>query len=215
MENTAQLAAMNADELRLFAARLMAEIADTRRDNQIKQLKIDQLTHEMAVLKRLKFAASSEQLDAHQRSLFEEAIEADLEAIALELKALQHKQARQAPKQTPRRRPLPEHLPRTEVRHEPDSTVCACGCAMTRIGEDVSEKLDYCPGVFSVERHIRGQWVCRPCTRLVQAPMPADLIDKGMPTPRLLAHVLVAKYLDHCVPRARAPPMLGGRVVLH
>ncbi len=197
MESTAQLAAMDADELRVFAARLMAEVADNQRDIQLKQLRIDQLTHEMAVLKRLKFAASSEQVSAHQRFLFDETVEADIEAIVLELKALRHKEARQAPTQTPRRRPLPEHLPRTEVRHEPDSTVCSCGCAMTRIGEDVSEKLDYRPGTFSVERHIRGQWVCRPCTRLVQAPMPADIIDKGIPTPRLLAHVLVAKYLDH------------------
>jgi transposase len=197
MENTAQLAAMNAEELRLLAARLMAEVADKQRDIQVKQLKIDQLTHEMAVLKRLKFAASSEQVDVHQRLLFDENVAADIEAIVLELKALQHREAREAPKQTPRRRPLPDHLPRTDVRHEPDSTVCPCGCAMVRIGEDVSEKLDYRPGVFSVERHIRGQWVCRPCSRLVQSPMPADIIDKGIPTPRLLAHVLVAKYLDH------------------
>ena len=197
MENTAQLATMNAAELRLFAAKLMTEIADTQRDNHLKQLKIDQLTHEMAVLKRLKFAAQSEQLSAQQRSLFEETLDADLEAIALELKALQRKDERQAPKQQPKRRPLPEHLPRTEVRHDPASTTCACGCALQRIGEDVSEKLDYSPGVFRVERHIRGKWVCRTCEQIHQAPMPPTVIDKGIPTPRLLAHILVSKYLDH------------------
>ena len=197
MENTAQLATMNAAELRLFAAKLMTEIADTQRDNHLKQLKIDQLTHEMAVLKRMKFAAQSEQLSAQQRSLFEETLDADLEAIALELKALQRKDERQAPKQQPKRRPLPEHLPRTEVRHDPASTTCACGCALQRIGEDVSEKLDYSPGVFRVERHIRGKWVCRTCEQVHQAPMPATVIDKGIPTPRLLAHILVSKYLDH------------------
>jgi hypothetical protein len=41
-----------------------------------------------------------------------------------------------------------------------------------RIGEDVSEKLDYTLGVFEVERHIRGKWVCRRCERLIQAPVP-------------------------------------------
>ena len=52
-------------------------------------------------------------------------------------------------------------LPRREFRHEPDNTTCGCGQAMQRIGEDVAEKLDYQPGVFTVERHVRGKWVCR------------------------------------------------------
>uniref|UniRef100_UPI0026263B86 IS66 family transposase n=1 Tax=uncultured Halomonas sp. TaxID=173971 RepID=UPI0026263B86 len=74
---------------------------------------------------------------------------------------------------------------------------CACGCQLKRIGEDVSEKLDYMPGVFTVERHIRGKWVCDACETLTQAPMPTHLIDKGIPTTGLLAHVLIAKYADH------------------
>ena len=68
---------------------------------------------------------------------------------------------------------------------------------MKRIGEDISEKLEYTPGVFSVERHIRGKWACAKCQTLMQAPVPAHVIDKGIPTAGLLAHVLVAKYLDH------------------
>jgi transposase len=68
---------------------------------------------------------------------------------------------------------------------------------MQRIGEDVAEKLDYQPGVFTVERHIRGKWVCTCCQKLVQAPVAPHVIDKGLPTTGLLAQVLVAKYLDH------------------
>jgi transposase len=68
---------------------------------------------------------------------------------------------------------------------------------MQRIGEDVAEKLDYQPGVFTVERHIRGKWVCKCCETLVQAPVAPHVIDKGLPTAGLLAQVLVAKYLDH------------------
>lgn len=188
---------MDADALRSLALQLIAEVTDVRRDNTIKQLKIDQLTHEMAILKRWKFAARSEHLNAAQRHLFEETIEADLEAISLELEALKNLEHRTPPKQTPRRAPLPADLPRIEIRHELDGTVCACGCALKRIGEDVSEKLDYVPGVFSVERHIRGKWVCARCETLVQAPVPPHVIDKGLPTAGLLAQVLVAKYLDH------------------
>jgi transposase len=101
------------------------------------------------------------------------------------------------------------------IEHEPDSTTCACGCALQRIGEDVAEKLDYTPGVFTVERHVRGKWVCRACETLAQAPVPAHVIDKGLPTTGLLAPVLVAKYQDHCVPRTRLPSGMRRYVVLH
>jgi transposase len=68
---------------------------------------------------------------------------------------------------------------------------------MKRIGEDVSEKLDYEPGRFSVERHVRDKWACAQCQTLVQAAVPACVIDKGLATAALMAHVVVAKYIDH------------------
>jgi len=192
-----QLAGMDAQQLREFAARLIETLASKDSELRYKQLKIDQLTHEMAALKRWKFAARSEQLHGAQGSLLEETIDADLEAIDAELAALRSTTPAQLPKEQPRRTPLPSHLPRIEVRHEPEQTVCPCGCAMKRIGEDVSEKLDYTPGVFQVERHIRGKWACAKCQTLLQAPVPAQVIDKGLPTAGLLAQVLVAKYADH------------------
>jgi len=191
------LAGMDAQQLRAFAADLIETLAGKDRELRHKQLKIDQLTHEMALLKRWKFAAHSEQLHAEQRSLLEETLDADLEAIALELAALRPAEKTPTPKEQPKRSALPAHLPRVDVRHEPEHTVCSCGCAMKRIGEDVSEKLDYTPGVFHVERHIRGQWACAKCQTLIQAPLPAQVIDKGIPTAGLLAQVLVAKYADH------------------
>ena len=192
-----QLAGMDAQQLREFAARLIDTLASKDSELRYKQLKIDQLTHEMAVLKRWKFAARSEQLQGAQASLLEETIDADLEAIDAELAALRSTTPVPLPKAQPRRTPLPPHLPRIEVRHEPEQTVCRCGCALKRIGEDVSEKLDYTPGIFRVERHIRGKWACAKCQTLLQAPVPAQVIDKGLPTGGLLAQVLVAKYADH------------------
>ena len=192
-----QLAAMDAQQLREFAAGLLDRIARDEHELQHKQLKIDQLTHEMAVLKRWKFAARSEQWHGVQGSLLEETIEADLEAIAVELAALRPVEQTSAPKDKPKRSPLPAQLPRVEVRHEPEQTTCGCGAPLKRIGEDVSEKLDYTPGVFHVERHIRGKWACGQCQVLIQAPVPAQVIDKGIPTAGLLAQVVVAKYADH------------------
>ncbi len=95
----------------------------------------------------------AERLPAEQAQLFEETVEADLAAMTEELEQLSGKPS--AAKGQAKRKPLPPELPRTEVRHEPDSTTCACGCQMKRIGEDVAEKLDYTPGTFSALRHIR------------------------------------------------------------
>ena len=186
-----QLAKMDAQQLRDFAARLIEHVARQDDELRCRQLKIEQLTHEMAVLKRWKFAARSEQLHGVQGSLLDEAIEADLEALAAELDALQPAKDTPPAKDKPKRAPLPAHLPRVDVRHEPHVTVCACGCAMQRIGEDVSEKLDYTPGVFQVK------WACAKCETLIQAPVPPQVIDKGLATAGLLAQVLVAKYADH------------------
>lgn len=54
-------------------------------------------------------------------------------------------------------------MPRREIRHEPEGTTCACGGILKRIAEDVAYKLDYQWGMFSVERQVRGKWVCTKC----------------------------------------------------
>lgn len=180
-----------------------------RRDHEIafKQAVIDKINHEMAVLKRLKFAAKSEAFNAEQKSLLEETIDADLAALQAELDTVLPVKDKGA-KNAPKRLALPANLPRREIRHEPDGTTCSCGCALRRIGEDVAEKLDYRPGVFTVERHVRGKWVCAQCETLVQAPVAPHIIDKGIPTTGLLAQVLVAKYVDH-LPLYRQESIFG------
>jgi transposase len=180
-------------------------IAQRERDTAFKQALIDKLTHELAVLKRLKFAATSERfastLAPEQKSLLEETLDADLAELQRELERQRGAGEDQAKdkteKKTPKRTPLPSHLPRHDVAHEPTDTTCGCGQPMQRIGQDVAEKLDYQPGVFTVQRHVRGKWACRCCQKLVQAPVPAHVIDKGIPTAGLLAHLLVAKFMDH------------------
>ncbi len=221
MELSRELAQMDAEALRNLTATLLAQLTErdaalsakdaqlANRDQELKakQLKIDQLTHEMAILKRWHFDRRSEQMDPMQRSLLDESIDADIEAICLEIEALKETPA-SPPKEKPRRAALPAAFPRREIHHEPDDTECHCGCRLERIGEDVSEKLDYTPGVFEVERHIRGKWVCRRCETLTQAPVPPHVIDKGIPTAGLLAQVLIAKYLDH-LPLYRQESIFG------
>ena len=180
---------------------LLAQVQQRDHEIAFKQALIDKLTHEMAILKRMKFAATSERfastLAPEQKSLLEETLDCDLAAVAAEIEGMQASAKAAGEKQTPKREKLPAALPRREIRHEPENTTCGCGTPMQRIGEDVAEKLDYQPGVFTVERHIRGKWVCKCCEKLVQAPVAPHVIDKGLPTTGLLAQVLVAKYLDH------------------
>lgn len=189
MTSLPDLETLDAEQLRQAVRHLAQQV-------KFNQALIDKLTHENALLKRLKFAAQSERYTPEQRSLLEDEIEADLAAVALEIEQLAPSQALAERKQ-PKRLPLPANLPRREIRHEPGSTTCRCGCQMMRIGEDVAEKLDYEPGVFSVERHIRGKWACSRCETITQAPVAPHIIDKGIPTVSLLAQVLVAKYADH------------------
>ena len=200
---------LSAEQLRELSAELIAKlvqqsqqhaVAIAAKDSDIlyRQAKIDKLTHELTTLKRWKFGRSSEQLNGTQISLIEETMDADIAAIEQELQNLAPTSKTQAkPRQQPKRAALPAGLPRVDIHHEPDSTTCGCGCQLKRIGEDVSEKLDYTPGVFTVEQHIRGKWACAQCETLIQAPVPAQVIDKGIPTAGLLAQVLVAKYSDH------------------
>jgi transposase len=94
---------------------------------------------------------------------------------------------------------LPRHLPREEVVVEPESTTCpCCGGALHRIGEDVAERLDIIPAQFRVIVTRRPKYGCRACENaVVQAPAPARLIEGGLPTETMIAHVLVGKYADH------------------
>lgn len=196
MSDVASLDALNPEQLRALAQDLITRVQHQERELAWRQVKIDKLTHELALHKRWRFGARTEGWSIEQARLFEEALDADRAAIEHELEALALPE-KPAHKRQPRRLPLPPDLPRREIRHEPQASVCRCGCTLKRIGEDVAEKLDYTPGVFSVERHIRGKWVCANCRTLIQAPVPAQVIDKGIPITGLLAQVLVAKYADH------------------
>ena len=143
------------------------------------------------------YAKRSEKLNPDQLDLLFE----ELETAIAETRA--EAEARDPPK---RRDPaqrnigrLPEHLPRIERVIAPASTLCPCGCGeMARIGEDRTERLDIIPAQFQVIVTVRPKYACRTCEAgVVQALAPAHLIEGGLPTEALIAHVLVGKYADH------------------
>jgi transposase len=184
--------------------RLAVELIEQMQgDLKLKQVKIDALTFELARLKNWKFGRSSESLDGDKQKVLFDQIIAD---TALEDLAAREQAAAAASAQVPVTKPaprrpvrqaLPSGLPRIEHRHEPESTVCGCGQPLQRIGEEISEQLDCVPTQFFVNRHIRGKYACACCQTLQAEPMPAQMIDKGIPAAGLLAHVVVAKHDDH------------------
>lgn len=98
----------------------------------------------------------------------------------------------------PKRKSLPDHLPRNVTELVPSSDSCgSCGGALRRIGEDVTEELEYVPGRFVVNRIERPRFTCRGCERFVQAALPSRPIERGRPGPALLAYILILKYADH------------------
>jgi transposase len=161
----------------------------------------DRLRHLIRQLQRLRFGRRSEKLDPDQLNL---ALE-DVEQAIAETEARQEKADpafKRARVETRRaaRGSLPEHLPRVEIVIEPENTACrCCGGAMQVIGEDRSSRLDVIPAQYRVLVTRRPKYACRTCQEgVVQAAAPARLIAGGLPTERLVAQVLVAKYADHC-----------------
>lgn len=159
-----------------------------------QKLELEKLRFEITCLKRMKYGRSSEQLDAQitQMQLTLEDLEASLAEQPPELVP----PPKEAPAK-PARCPLPAHLPREEIVHETSCTCPACGGALRRLGEDVSEMIEYVPGRYQVIRHVRPKFSCAACQKIVQAAAASRPIARGLAGPSFLAHVLVSKYADH------------------
>lgn len=164
---------------------------------------IEKLKVLLAALRRERYGKSSERLATEIGQL--EMLIGDLEEDQAERDAAAAEKASKTegkpdrPRKPALRRPLPEHLPRETVLHEP-VLACRCGCTdparLTRLGENVTEVLEKIPARLKVIRHVRPRYACRACEAVIQAPVPAMPIERGRPGPGLLAHVLVSKYLD-------------------
>ena len=196
---TAELPA-DPDALRAFALACQGELKAAQTAVQLKALEIEKLRFQIARLRRMQFGRSSERI-TRQIEQLELQLE-ELETGEAEESACAEADDAAAPipvRAKPKRKPLPDHLPRQEVVHQPAgdaACICpACGGGMARLGEDVTEVLDYVPGHFQVIRHVRPKFACRACDAITQAPAPAMPTPRGRATPAMLAHLLVAKYL--------------------
>ena len=172
-----------------------------------KQAELDSRTTEIESLKllilklkRMHFGPRSEKHghDIQQLELRLEELDANQAAAEPPPTAPATVAVNQQARRKPARRPLPAELPRETETIAPAHQACPdCGGALRRLGEDISETLEYVPGRFKVIRTVRPKMSCAGCSQIVQAPAPNRPIDRGLAGAGLLAHVLVSKYADH------------------
>ena len=156
-------------------ATLRHELAAARAQLGTAAVEIAHLRAQLAALRRQQYGQSSERLDAEIAQL-------ELRLGDLEENEAEHQAARPDPasRDAPLRarakavrRPLPDHLPRETVVHEPE---LVCGCCepgkLARLGEDVTEVLEKIPARLKVIRHVRPRYACRVCEAVFQAPAP-------------------------------------------
>jgi transposase len=160
-----------------------------------------------------KLTGQLEQLEFRLEEL--ETAQAAEEAVQAAQEAAQQGSTRTVakPRRRPARKPLPQDLPREVITHLPEHNCCPdCGGVLRQFGEDVSELLERIPATYKVIRHVRPKFACAGCERVVEAPAPARPIERGLPGPNLLAHVLVSKYGRH-VPLYRQSEIFAGEGV--
>ena len=175
--------------------------------NTLKQMvltllgQIDDLTGQLHYLKRQLFGKKSEKLDPQQRLLFE-SLYSEVQAKIDEQRQPKVKKVKARKNANHKgRKPLPENLPRETIEIEPDQDemICsACNSEKQRIGEEVTEKLEYVPASFKVKKYVRYKYVCKQCQNNISiGQLPPMAIDKGIPGEGLLAHIITSKYCDH------------------
>jgi transposase len=165
-----------------------------------ERARADRLAQILAEMQRHRFGRRAETLPLDQLELGLEDIQQTdaADAAKAETKDPERKTASAAKRRT-NRGALPAHLPRIETVVDIEDKTCpCCAGALHQIGEDRSERLDVIPAQFRVLVTRRPKYACRACEEGVsQAPAPARLIEGGLPTERLVAHVVAAKYADH------------------
>jgi zinc-finger binding domain of transposase IS66/Transposase C of IS166 homeodomain len=143
-------------------------------------IQIEQLKARLAKLLRHRFGSSSEKMRGAIEPL--ELIIGDLEEEIAEKAPSEPEPEPEPPtadpeiqprRRKPKRKPLPETLPRDVVEHAPACACPKCGGALRRLGEDVTEVLEYVPGSFRVTRHVRPKMSCRCCESITQPPVPS------------------------------------------
>jgi transposase len=185
------------EALRDYALRQHAQLDQTTSLVHAQSDEIRLLREYIRLLKHQRFGRTSEQSSDAQVRLFNEAestAEEPGDEDPAEVVVDAHTRRKRG------RKPLPEWIPRVEILHDlpEDEKQCADdGTTLERIGEEISEQLEFIPAKLRVLRHVRPKYACPTCrTGIRTAPLPPQPIPKSLASPTLLAHVAISKYAD-------------------
>ncbi len=180
----------------LALARGRASTAEGR--NEILEREVRRLEHQLGLLHKRLFGQSSEKLNPDQLPLFiaEQLPKADDDAGPL----VSHDGKKRRPPGHGRST-FPAHLPRQIKELDPlpaDRKCDECGDPLCRVSEQTSEKGEYIPGRFVVNRYVRGVWACKKNHGGVKmADAPKGIKGRGRFEPSVYAQIIAAKYGDH------------------
>ena len=193
---------MSKQELYAKVGSLEAKNTSLNQENKVLKEELEYQKFIVEKLQRMMFGSTSEKVSSeelsNQMTLFndragKEEKEAEKEVITYE----RHK-AKKA-KKTGGRIPLPENLPTIEITLAPDEDTTG----MLKMGEEITKILDIVPPKFQVIKIIRPIYVRPKAEQEIDkspifiADLPSRPIDKGIPSARLLAYLLVSKFVDH------------------
>jgi len=185
------------------------DVADLKRLVREHRLEIEHLKLQLSRLRRWKFGRSREQLELEVTQLqmsLQALQELTPQATTPAAKSDTRNASSTAQAQRARRRSgrhaLPAHLLRETVMHPHPAVKNGCQCPdcggrLRYLDRDIAEMLEFVPGYFKVIRHVREKHSCVRCARIVQAGAPSRPIQRGLPGPALLAHVVAGKYRLH------------------
>ncbi|HAT1685482.1 TPA: IS66 family transposase, partial [Klebsiella oxytoca] len=153
--------------------------AEQERELQAKNQRIQLLEEMLKLVRQQRFGKKCETLAGMQRSLFEEDVDADIAALTAQLDKLlppSPEEEEKASRTRPVRKPLPSHLPRVEKVIPPATDHCPeCDEPLHHIRDAASEKLEYIPAHFVVNRYVRPQYSCPCCQKVFSGEMPAHI----------------------------------------
>jgi DNA repair exonuclease SbcCD ATPase subunit len=157
-----------------------AKVAHLSAELSTRTAEIEHLKLVLTKLKRMQFGRRSEKLDQQIEQLELQLEDLEAEAAVAEAQA----PVDVAPRKKAERKPLPPHLPREERVQMPVSDACPeCGGTLKRLGESVSEQLEYVPASFRVIRHVRPSWPAAAATPSCRHPPPAVRLSVVWPVP--------------------------------
>jgi transposase len=157
--------------------------------------RVEDLEQQLQGLLRAKYGPKTEAISPDQLRLFRENEQTVVDEQPIE----ESKQLVVQASKRCQRKPGKE-LARRRILHEPTEVelVCLCGERKVRIGEEVTERLDYAPSSVYINEHVRGKYACKKCQgEVVIGPKPVQIIEKGFVEAGMLAHLATSKYADH------------------